>query len=75
MVFGASIILRRGASLPSQPFPGPFSNGPYVVAAPPCAEAKGAGHRPAPTISRPPLGSCFRGNDGEGCVLGLFVRR
>ena len=42
MVFGASIILRRDASLPSQPFPGPFSNSPY-------------GHPPLSLRSRAPF--------------------
>ena len=71
---GESITLRRFASFPSQPFPGPFTNGLYGVAL---------------TISCLPLGSRFRGNDGViagmagACgggyviqrLLGLWVRR
>ena len=31
VLVGESVFLRRGASLPLQPLPGPFSNGPYGV--------------------------------------------
>ena len=30
-----SVILRRVAALPSQPLPGPFTNGPYGFVSPP----------------------------------------
>ncbi len=34
MVFGGVFHSAKGSSLPSQPLPGPFSNGPYGVDAP-----------------------------------------
>ncbi len=69
----------KGASLPSQHHPGPFSNGPNEhtprarFAHPrPLRYAKGAW----PSSPRPPLGSRFRGNDGWwglGVILPQFL--
>ncbi len=45
MVFGGVHHSAKGASLPSQPLPGPFTNGPYEIAslAPPCIPPRRGG--------------------------------